>query len=503
MKDKDSRILRKRKGKLARRLERKQWSDQQRPMFTARNITYEMADRTTAISCGGIGAFHMLSVNSGLVKRIDAAVELLKKHLPYHESDHVLNMAYNALAGGTCLDDLELLRNDENYMDALGAQRIPDPTTAGDFTRRFSAEDVMALQNAINQIRPGLWKKRLSRKERDLAIIDADGTAAPTTGECKEGMNIDHEGIWGYQPLVISLANTQEALFIVNRPGNRPSHEGAGEYLDRAAWLVSQAFRRVCYRGDTDFSLTVNFDRWHDGGKLFAFGFDAMPKLVEIAKSRDSTAWKPLERPAKRDVKTQQRRRPDNVKERIIIERQYENIKLAGEDVAEFPYRPGKCTRDYRVVVLRKNLTVMKGERRLFDDVRYFFYITNIETMSAPEIVFFSNDRCNQENLIQQLKNGLNAIRAPVGDLVSNWAYMVIVSLAWTLKAWFALLVRAARDRDKLLAMEFRTFVNALVRIPCQIVKTGRQLIYRVLGYNQWLATLFRTIDTIRRLRPV
>jgi len=503
VKDKDNRILRKRKRKIARRLERKQWSDQQHPMFSARTITYEMAERTAAITCGGIGAFHMLAVNTGLRKRIDAALELLKKHMPYHESDHVLNMAYNALAGGTCLDDLELLRNDESYLDALGAQRIPDPTTAGDFTRRFSPEDVMALQDAINEIRPGLWKKRLSCSERELGIIDADGTAAPTTGECKEGMNISHDNIWGYQPLVVSLANTQEALFIINRPGNRPSHEGAAEYLDRAAWLVSKAFRRVCYRGDTDFSLTVNFDRWHDAGRLFAFGFDAMPKLVDIAESLDSTTWKPLQRPAKRELKTQPRRRPDNVKERIIIEREYENIKLVGEDAAEFWYRPGKCTRDYRIVVLRKNLTVMKGERALFDDVRYFFYVTNIDTMSAPEIVFFCNDRCNQENLIQQLKNGLNAIRAPVGDLVSNWAYMVIVSLAWTLKAWFALLVRAARDRDKLLAMEFRTFLNALVRIPCQIVKTGRQLIYRVLGYNQWLATLFKTIDAIRKLRPV
>jgi len=484
VKDKDSRILRKRKGKLARRLARKQWSDQKRPMFSARAITYEMADRTTAIGCGGIGAFHMLSVNIGLAKRIDAALELLKKHLPYHESDHVLNMAYNALAGGTCLDHLELLRNDESYMDALGAQRIPDPTTAGDFTRRFSPQDVMALLDAINEIRPNLWKKRLSRSERELGIIDADGTAAPTTGECKEGMNIDHDGIWGYQPLVVSLANTQEPLYIINRPGNRPSHDGAAEYLGRAAWLVSKAFRQICYRGDTDFSQTVHFDRWHNADRLFAFGFDAMPKLVEIAESLDSIKWKPLERQAKGDVKARPRRRPDNVKERIIIEREYENIKLAGEDVAQFSYRPGKCSRDYRVVVLRKNLTVMKGERRLFDDVRYFFYITNIDTMSAPEIVFFCNDRCNQENLIQQLKNGLNAIRAPVGDLVSNWAYMVIVSLAWTLKAWFALLVRGTRDRDKLLAMEFRTFLNALVRIPCQIVKTGRQLIYRVLGYN-------------------
>ena len=503
MKDKDSRILAKRKRKLAKRLERKQWSDQRHPMFAARSISYEMSGRARAISCGGIGAFHMLATNSGLVKRIDAALALLKKHLPYHESDHVLNIAYNVLVGGTRLQDLELLRNDEAYLDALGAERIPDPTTAGDFTRRFSPDDVLALLDAINALRPALWKRRLSRRERDLGIIDADGTMAPTTGECKEGMDMSHDAILGYLVQVFSLANTQEPLFIVNRSGNRPSHDGAAEYFDRAAWLVGKAFRRVCYRGDTDFSLTAHFDRWHDAGRLFAFGIDAMPNLVQIAQSFESSRWRPLQRPAKRQVKTQPRRRPDNVKEQIVIEREYENIKLQAEHVAEFAYRPGKCSRDYRVVVLRKNLTILKGERRLFDDVVYFFYITNIDTMSAPEIVFFCNDRCNQENLIQQLKNGLNALRAPVGDLVSNWAYMVMASLAWTLKAWFALLVRAARDRDELLTMEFRRFLNALVRIPCQIVTTGRRLIYRVLGYNEWLATLFSTVATIRRLRPV
>jgi hypothetical protein len=502
VKAKDRKILRKRNKRLAKRLERKQWSHQSEPMFSARNISYEMAERINAIPCGGIGAFHLLARNTGLTKAIDDALHLLKRHLPYHESDHVLNIAYNALAGGTCLDDLELLRNDESYMDALGAQRIPDPTTAGDFARRFTCDDVVALMNAINSCRPKLWERGLSPDERKLAIIDADGTIAPTTGECKKGMHVNYEAIWGYLVQIFSLANTQEPLFIVNRSGNRPSHEGAAEYFDRAAWLVRDSFDRVCYRGDTDFSLTAHFDRWTDAGRLFAFGMDAMKNLVETAETMDSTAWKAIQRPAKRTLKTKQRRRPDNVKEQIVIEREYKNIKLAGEDVAEFAYRPGKCNREYRVIVLRKNLTVLKGERALFDDIRYFFYITNINTMTPGEIVLFCNDRCNQENLIQQLKNGLNALRAPVGDLVSNWAFMVMASLAWTLKAWFALLTDDHNDRDTLLRMEFRRFLKTIVHIPIQIVKGGRRLLYRVLGYNAWLETLFNTVDVIRRLRP-
>jgi hypothetical protein len=501
VKTKDSKILQKRKAQLTKRLERQQWSEQSRPMLRARNIHYEMAERMQAIECGGIGAFHVLARNTGLIQAIDTRLHLLKRHLPYHESDHVLNMAYNTLTGGTCLDDIELRRNDETYMDALGAQRIPDPTTAGDFTRRFSQGDVMALLEAVNGIRPKVWKKRLSRAERREAVLDVDGTVAPTTGDCKEGMGLTYNGVWGYHPLVISLANTLEPVYLVNRPGNRPSHEGAVQWIDRAVILVRQSFERVCLRGDTDFSLTANFDRWTADGVRFTFGVDAMPNLVKIAEGLEASRWRALRRPEKRIPSTQRRMRPVNVKEQIVVEKEYKNIKLHSEHVAEFAYQPTKCSRPYRMIVLRKNLSVEKGEHRLWDELRYFFYITNIEEMSAAEVVLFSNDRCNQENLIEQLKNGLNALRMPVGDLVSNWAYMVMASLAWTLKAWFALLVRYGTHREELLRMEFRRFLNGIVRIPGQIIRTGRRIVYRILGYNQWLRTFLHTFDTIRALR--
>jgi len=501
VKVKDSRILRKRKQKITKRLERRQWPDQPRPMFRARNIQYEMSDRVRAIDCGAVGAFHQLARNTGLIGAIDENLHLLKRHLPYHESDHVLNIAYNSLTGGTCLDDIELRRNDEPYMDALGAARIPDPTTAGDFTRRFGEADVLALMEAINTIRPKVWKKRLKRSERKEAILDVDGTLAPTSGECKEGMGLSYNGVWGYHPLLISLANTLEPLYLVNRSGNRPSHEGAAAWLDRAIELVGPLFKGVCLRGDTDFALTANFDRWTEKGVRFAFSTDARKNLVQIAESLGRKRWCALKRREKRSRKGPRRRRPVNVKERIVVEKAYKNIRLQKEHVAEFRYQPGKCKRAYRVIVLRKKLSVEQGQMLLWEDIRYFFFITNIEEKSPSEVVFFCNDRCNQENLIEQLKNGLNALRMPVGDLVSNWAYAVMASLAWTLKSWFALLVRDGGHRAELLKMEFRKFLNAIIRIPTQILTTGRQIIFRILGYNQWTGTFLQTYDTIRGLR--
>ena len=503
MKQKDTKILNLRKENLEKRLERKQWPEQSIPLLRAQNIHYEMAQKVRAIECGGIGAFHLLACNSGLMEAINEKVHLLKRHLPYHESDHVLNIAYNTLTGGTCLEDIELRRNDEAFMDGVGVERIPDPTTAGDFTRRFSEWNVVELMEAINSIRPKLWKKRLRGTEREEAIIDADGTHALTCGECKEGIGLSYDGDWCYHPLLISLANTAEPLYLVNRSGNCVSHDGAVTWIDRAIVLVRQSFKRVCLRGDTDFALTAHFDRWNAEGVSFAFGMDAMPNLVKIAESLDDKRWSVLRRREKQPWSAKRRERPRNFKEEIIVEKGYRNLRLLREHIAEFSYQPTKCKRSYRVIVLRKSLSVEEGQMRLWEEVRYFFYITNRTDLSAAEVVWFCNERCNQENLIEQLKNGLHALRMPVDNLVSNWSYMVMASLAWTLKAWFALLVRKREHRDQLLAMEFRRFLNGLIRIPVQIITGGRRIVYRILGYNQWSDTFMRTFDRVRRLQRV
>jgi hypothetical protein len=503
VKHKDTKILNQRKENLSKRLERKQWPEQPNPLLRAQNIHYEMAARVRAIDCGGIGAFHLLACNSGLVEAINDKVHLLKRHLPYHESDHVLNIAYNTLTGGTCLEDIELRRNDEAFMDGVGVERIPDPTTAGDFTRRFSEGDVVELMEAINSIRPKLWEKRLRRSEREEAIIDVDGTHAQTWGECKEGIGLSYDGDWCYHPLLVSLANTGEPLYLVNRSGNCVSHDGAVAWIDRAIALVRKSFKRVCLRGDTDFALTGHFDCWSAKGVSFAFGMDAMPNLVKIAEGLEGRRWSKLRRREKQPLSGQRRQRPRRVKEEIVVEKGYRNIRLLGEQIAEFSYQPTKCKRSYRVIALRKSLAVEEGQMRLWDEVRYFFYITNRSDLSAAEVVWFCNGRCNQENLIAQLKSGLQALRMPVDNLVSNWSYMVMASSAWTLKAWFALLVRKREHRDQLLVMEFRRFLNGLIRIPVQIITAGRRIIYRILGYNQWIHTFLTTFDRVRRLQLV
>jgi hypothetical protein len=487
------------KHNLETRLARRQYEDQPDSMFKDCNIHYQIADRTRAIGFGGIGAMHKLVCKLRLDRAINNNVMLLERHVPYWESDHVLNIAYNVLTGGTCLEDIERLRNDETYMNGLDAERIPDPTTAGDFLRRFDETWIFALQETFNETRTNIWELQDSSFRKE-AVIDVDGTIAGTTGECKEGMDIAYNGIWGYAPLVVTLANTNEVLYLVNRPGSRPSCDGAVEWMDRAIDRVTPVFKKVCLRGDTDFSLTHNFDRW-DERVGFVFGYDAKQNLVEMADSLPERNWKQLKRPERYEIKTEERQRPENVKEQVVKEREFKNIRLQSEQVAEFDYRPSHCNKTYRMVVVRKNLTVEKGESRLFDNVKYFFYITNDREKTAQEIVFFANDRGNQENVIGQLKSGINALRMPSDGLVSNWAYMVIATLAWNLKAWYGLVTVAPAAHRDILRMEFKRFLVSFMQIPCQIVATGRRLVYRILTHSRHLETFLATFDHIRQLK--
>ena len=227
----------------------------------------------------------------------------------------------------------------------------------------------------------------------------------------------------------------------------------------------------MCVRGDTAFSLTAHSDEWSKKAD-FIFGYKSNPTLEMVVNVLDEEEWKPLERQPRRASRSgQTRAKRPNEKDRIVKERGYENLTLDCEHVAELKYRPVKCGKKYRMVVVRKNISRTKGENALIDEIRYYYYITTRTDVSAAAIVRLANQRCDQENLIAQLKSGVDAMRAPTHELVSNWAYMVIATLAWNLKCWFALMMHRKADRRRYVAMEFRTCIREMILLPCQVIR--------------------------------
>jgi len=476
------------------------------PVLGRARIAYELAGRSRGTAHGGMGVVARVVADLRLAEEVDASVRVLKVHHPYHESDHVLNIAYNALCGGARLDDIEARRNDAVFLDGLGAAALPDPTTAGDFCRRFDEGAIMALQAAFNCCRLRVWARQPPGFSQGTARIDADATIVGTDGECKAGMDIAYNGTWGYSALLVSLANTKEPLFLGLHGANRPSHEGVVPRYDGAIALCREAgFTDILLRGDTDFSLTTEFDRWDADGVRFVFGYDARAKLVERAEGTGDGLYHDLAARAERAIATTPRARPANVKDAVVRSRGYKVLRPTSAEVTEFRYRPVKCTREYRVVVLRKNLSVERGDEVLFDEYRYFFYVTNDWAMTADEVIGEARQRCDQENLIGQLKGGVRALHAPVNTLNANWAYMAMASLAWSIKAWCALLLPVSprwaeqhqAQRRRLLTMEFRTFRHAFIDIPCQIVTGARAVRWRIQAWNPWLAVLFRLLDAL------
>lgn len=510
MKKKVRQNLESRKSEIERRLRSARVVGKKRPPHSE-PIDYELSERSRAITQGGMGAICRLAAKTGLARAIDEELAgLLKVHQPYFESDHVLNIAYNSLCGGQSLDDIEQRRRDVVYLDAIGKVSIPDPTTAGDFCRRFDASSIESLMSAFNEVRLRVWSQLPAEFTQEYARIDADGTFVNTLGECKEGAGFTYKKTYGYHPLLISFANTQEPLFIVNRSGNRPSHEGAHIYLDKAAELCRKAgFTKILLRGDTDFSQTRFLDGWHENGELFIYGFDGKKSLVDLADELPNSAYDELVRLTQQVVERKKRTPQRNYKDELVEQMGYKHIEQEGELIAEFDYKPAACRNTYRMVVVVKDKMVSQGvgaAQTLFPEFEYFFYITNTDPseFSAKQVVFEAAQRCNQENLISQLKAS-RALHAPVNTFAGNWAYMVMTSLAWSLKAWMALSLPISRrhrkrhlaEQRRWLSMEFRTFLNEVINIPAQIVLSGRRRIFRLLAWRPQLAVFFKLLDAL------
>ena len=349
-----------------------------------------------------------------------------------------------------------------------------------------------------NTVRQRVWRCQPKGFLRE-ALIDTDGTMAPTFGECKGGMALSYKGIWGYAPLVVSLANTNEVLYLVNRPGNVVSHEGCVPWIDRAIKLVAPHAGQITLRGDTDFTLTGELDRWDEQGIKFIFGMDAHPKVVNLAEALPEEAWKPLKRLPRYEIVSRPRRKPERVKESIVCFKGYENKVLVGEDIAEIEYRPRKCSRPIGSSSCART-SVCKRAREP-SSMRCVTFSTLPTAPTMPGANRQSGQRALQSGERHRAAQKWGRRHAHAGGRFAEQLGLYGDDLlAWNLKAWFGLLLPDGRRGAELIKMEFRRFLHAIVLLPAQIVRTGKRVIYRLMSYNRWLKDLFAGWEHLRRL---
>jgi hypothetical protein len=312
----------------------------------------------------------------------------------------------------------------------LGACRIPDPSTAGDFLRRFTPETLVALQGVIDANRAKVWRQ-LPRRRRRVATLDMDSTIKEVFGECKQGADFSYNGKWSYHPLLFTLAETHEPLRTINRPGNTASADGAGPALQEVLPLLRQHFGQVRVRGDSKFYRREVIAACEEHEAAFALVMDHYAVLQENAETLPNAAWQPFyEQEPQEDTdgnsvkKNRHKRR--RWRQRIARQRGYTTLHTTNQWVAEFTYTLspqapdtayGLNGRAYRVVVKRQRVETSQGQKLLLSEDRYRFVITNIPPweMDAAEVFRFAHGRGDQENAIEQLKNGIAALRMPTG----------------------------------------------------------------------------------------
>lgn len=469
------------------------WPTTQGRVLRLPKTDIEVDERSEVTPYGGLSLFSALSRRFRIAERVDAALRLFKIHLPYHESDHVLAIAANLFVGGTCLEDQANLQQSDAVCRLLGAVRVPDPTTAGDFLRRFEESrnpgSLAALRRAHDDVGRDVGRAvRRRRGKLATATVDLDGHVKELYGVQKEGADFNYKRQWCYHPLLVSLAQTGECLALRNRPGNTRSSDGAAEVLDELLPQLKDRAEKMMVRGDSDFDRQDVRDMCKRHGAYVAIVGRAHTGRPEIAKAIPESAYRSFQPRAARATERRcrkpgfkARRRKPNLRRKRARERDYHELRLVKQQIAEVPYQPPGCPYVYRLIVRRQLIEQHKGQQHLFDEYRYRYVITDLPG-PAGDVIDETYQRCDQENLIQQLGEGLAAWRMPVAEFDGNSAWLEIARLAWNIAKWIALLALP----EETIRWEWKRFRQAFVYVAAQVLRRSRQITLRISASHRW-----------------
>ena len=444
---------------------------------------------------GGLVLAQQFVRRFGVAQQLDNALTLFKRHAPYYESDHVLALAYTLYADGRCLEDQAALQGSEAVRRLVGACRIPDPTTAGDFLRRFkTAQSLEQLSRVIDEVQEAVWLKlartvRRRRKKHELALVDLDGHIKPLYGVQKEGADFSYDRRWSYQPLVVSLGGSGECLKVVNQPGSARSSDAAAKALKEVLPRVMRHFRNALVRGDTDFDRSDVFNAAIEEGAYFAIGGRVHPNRAALVERIAEENWKPFVPRAKREERSGSSRhgRTPNYRRQKAAERGYRRLRTVKQWVSEIAYQPHGLGAACRMIVRRILIEETDGQGALFSHFRYRLVLTNLpRSYTARQIIDLTYQRCDQENVIEQFGQGIAGWRMPVAEFRGNSAWLEIARLAWNLGKWIAQVALPS----EVVRWEWKRFRRHFVYIAAKVLKSGRRLVVRLAGSHRFFPAI-------------
>ena len=444
---------------------------------------------------GGLVLAQQFVRRFGVAQQLDNALTLFKRHAPYYESDHVLALAYTLYADGRCLEDQAALQGSEAVRRLVGACRIPDPTTAGDFLRRFkTAQSLEQLSRVIDEVQEAVWLKlartvRRRRKKHELALVDLDGHIKPLYGVQKEGADFSYDRRWSYQPLVVSLGGSGECLKVVNQPGSARSSDVAAKAIKEVLPRVMRHFRNALVRGDTDFDRSDVFNAAIEEGAYFAIGGRVHPNRAALVGRIAEENWKPFVPRAKREERSGSSRhgRTPNYRRQKAAERGYRRLRTVKQWVSEIAYQPHGLGAACRMIVRRILIEETDGQGALFSHFRYRLVLTNLpRSYTARQIIDLTYQRCDQENVIEQFGQGIAGWRMPVAEFRGNSAWLEIARLAWNLGKWIAQIALPS----EVVRWEWKRFRRHFVYIAAKVLKSGRRLVVRLAGSHRFFPAI-------------
>ena len=452
---------------------------------------------------GGLVLAQQFVRRFGVAKRLDESMMLFKRHAPYHESDHVLALAYTLYADGTCLEDQSALQGSEAVRRLVGACRIPDPTTAGDFLRRFkTSQEVEQLSGTIDEVEETVWSKlarkvRRHRKKHEFALVDLDGHIKPLYGVQKEGADFSYDGRWSYQPLVVSLGGSGECLKVVNQPGSARPSDAAAKALKEVLPRVRRHFVNAIVRGDTDFDRSDVYNAASDEGAYFAIGGRLYPNRAALVEAIAEKNWQPFVPRADRNNPNGPSRhvRTANYRQNKAGDRRFRTLRTVKQWVSEIAYQPAGLGCACRMIVRRILIEENDGQGALFEHFRYRLVLTNLPRSYTPrQVVDITYQRCDQENVIEQFGAGIAGWRMPVAEFMGNSAWLQIARLAWNLGKWIAQIALPS----EVVRWEWKRFRRHFVYIAAKVLKKGRSLVVRLAGSHRFLPDILTAHARLR-----